>query len=129
MIKIPLTVAVVASLLAATPAVERVDDAFGALAEGKRVLVIMGIGAITCSKFADVDRPAAFGDMAFDWAQGFMTATNIERHHNHQPQKNLNGFPQEEQRGRLEIYCAKHGLLITAIEELYDSMPDVPDVP
>ena len=122
MTKIPLIAVILASLLAATP---------GLAGEKPRALVGMGLGANSCQQFAEGyrDAPALWEGETFSWAQGFMSATNLEHHHNHQPLKNLNGVSLDDQRLRLRRYCDRHplGNVVDAVWELYDSMPDTPD--
>ena len=115
MMKIPLIAVVLASLLAATPA----------LTKEKPAMVVVGIGAVGCQQFAEWYRgnPARIEAMAFTWAQGFMSAINWERGTGHL--KNLSSLSEDVQRSKLRSYCDRHplGNVLDAVWELYNDMP------
>jgi hypothetical protein len=105
----------VAATLAATPAAAKENPAF----------VLMGIGAVRCQQFAEWYRgnPVAFENMAFVWAQGFMSGINWEHDRGHL--KSLGSFTEEVQKFKLRSYCDRHplGNVIDAVWELYNDMP------
>lgn len=93
----------------------------------ERQTVFIGIGATTCQPFADGYRgnPPVL-NMALDWAQGFMSATNYARYANGQPEKNLNAWTIDEQRAKLRSYCDQHPLstVFDGVLELYNELPN-----
>lgn len=97
-----------------------------AFAEGPPV--IFGAGGVTCARYAQFYRrnPDRYGELFFQWSQGFMSATDMDRHINHAPILNLNpsAFPVEEQRTFMNKYCDEHPLRlwVDATQDLFSEI-------
>jgi hypothetical protein len=90
----------------------------------------MGIGSLTCQKFAESyrDNPRGFDDGLIDWAQGYMSGSNAAIRHFSaaQPEKKLNAWTVDQQRDALRSYCDRHplGRAVDGVIELYNNLPD-----
>jgi hypothetical protein len=83
-----------------------------AQAEQAKNLVGMGIGAMTCTQFANFYKTnAEEAETAFfHWAQGFMSGFNAAQVANKQATVNLAAMEQKEQKAFLRRYCDQHPL-------------------
>lgn len=88
---------------------------------------IQGLGATTCVNFVDMYRldHTASMDLYHSWAQGFMSATNLEALHEKHPFRDLSSLPIKEQEDFLRKYCDAHPLadIMSAVSELYKQFP------
>jgi hypothetical protein len=84
-----------------------------------------GPGAASCSQFSEnyVKNPLLTETLSFTWAQGFLSALNVDRGQTSN-MRDLSGDV-EAQKSHLRQYCEKHPSEIysVAVLELYNSLP------
>jgi hypothetical protein len=105
-----------------------------ALADDKQSWAMMGAGASTCGKFAEMYRenPAIAEALAFSWAQGFMSSMNVARSvvsvsYPTAVQLNLNSISLERQKSLIRAYCNEHPLddYPSAVMKLYSLLEPI----
>jgi|HubBroStandDraft_6_1064221.scaffolds.fasta_scaffold1591586_2 hypothetical protein len=94
----------------------------------------MGAGTSTCAQFAIRYRasPELVESEYYTWAQGFMSARNVQKLTENRSSQNLDSIPTGVQKMRLRTYCDNHPLAeyLDAIMDLYDSFsPNAPVTP
>jgi hypothetical protein len=86
-----------------------------------------GVGAMTCGEFAKTysKDPGLTEELAYAWAQGFMTATNVAVVTTGGKQFRDLAGDTKMQRAYIRSYCDEHPLadFMTAVVELYGTLP------
>jgi len=96
-------------------------------ARGANEYAIMGLGSLSCAKFAELYRlaPERTDSEIVSWAQGYMSGMNISSFASSRMSKNLN-ISLEFYSYTIRIYCDQHPLrdVFHEIMDLYKSLPE-----
>jgi hypothetical protein len=97
-------------------------------ARAKGTMAIVGDGAITCEEFGKLYAKYKTGmeDVFFNWAQGFLSAYNIEMQIHTGSIKDLGGISLDNQKAYLRGACDEHPAEIysDAVLQMYETFPD-----
>ena len=99
------------------------------------VSAISGIGVLSCKAYLNQtddknDSKKIISDLAFAWAQGFMSGMNVSTMtltKNKSMNVNLNAMSDDEKELFIRVYCRKHSdaRVYEAIMELYNELSSV----
>src|SRR5438309_1041020 len=86
-----------------------------------------GLGMRSCGEFAHAyaSNPAVAEDIYFTWAQGFMSALNLDAVANRRPYRVINGNDMATHKIEIRSYCDAHPLVAysSAVFALYSRLP------
>jgi hypothetical protein len=91
---------------------------------------LAGVGTMTCAQFNERVRrdPELAETVQFIWAQGYMSASNVWRMLFNERLRNLDAWPESEQRAHLRQFCEQRpdAAFGAAVQDLYAALPFAP---